>query len=450
MRIKLGNPTRLSVIAYATGGKLLCNEDIPITHLSTDSRETKSGDLFIAIKGDRYDGGSFASEAKKKGGYVLSANPLISDVLHPDGRSALLLFSSFFNKNLPYILYRIGITGSVGKTTTKEFLKILLSEHYKTHASEGNLNNEIGMPLSLLSAKKESEILLLEMGMNHPGEISRLSKCLCPDIGIITNVGTAHIGNLGNRKKIAQAKLEILDGMNNGTIIVPDEEPLLANAKNKKTFSDINPKASYHLTLNDKNEISLYKNQKLYTKAKFALSEEHNRKCLLAAASVAMEIGLSPSELSERISLVSRDNTRQSVFYRENLCFYADFYNASEESVFALLNSAKRLWSLRRKSLLLGDILELGEMSDEIHRKIGNAISPEVFNNLFLFGNHIEYLSLGAKEVGFPDDRIFITRESDPEKCAAHIRNNCIDGDIIFMKASRKIRLERVLDCFRK
>ena len=89
-------------------------------------------------------------------------------------------------------------------------------------------------------------------------------------------------------------------------------------------------------------------------------------------------------------------------------------------------------------------------MSDEIHRKIGNAISPEVFNNLFLFGNHIEYMSLGAKEVGFPADRIFITPESDPEKCAAHIRNNCIDGDIIFMKASRKIRLERVLDCFRK
>ena len=287
--------------------------------------------------------------------------------------------------------------------------------------------------------------------MNQLGEIRKLSECVRPNIGIITNIGTAHIGNLGNRKNIAKAKMELTAGMNGGTLLVPYDEPLLDSVKNKKTFSLKNIEANYLLTIDTKGEIFLFKNQKLYTRSAFALSEEHHRKCLLAAASAAIEIGITSDDLSNGISKISADNTRQKVFLLENLHFYTDFYNSSRESVFAFIESAKEVRSISKKSLLLGDILELGDMSQTIHQEIGNYISPHIFNNLFLFGNHIEYIAYSAIEQGFPKERLFINHDlSDPKITAEQIRSNCQKGETIFMKASRAIRLERVLEYFRK
>ncbi len=450
MRVKLGIPMKLFEIAHAVGGRTITAKNAIIKNISTDSRETEAGDLFIAIKGEKNDGEAFVTDARKRGGYILSRSPDHSDILHPDGRSALLSLASYYNKNLPYILYRIGITGSVGKTTTKEFLKILLSCKYITHASAGNFNNEIGLPLSILSAKRESQILIMEMGMNHRGEIKRLSECLCPNIGIITNIGTAHIGNLGSRECIAKAKLEITSGMKDGLLLVPDDEPLLECNMKRASFSLTSIDSNYLLQSDTDGEISLFKNRELYAKSPFALGGEHHRKCLLAAASAAVEIGLSPEELSLGISSISDDNIRQKVFYRENYYFYADFYNASRESVLACIESARVERTASRKSLLLGDILELGDMSQAIHHEIGNAISPHIFDNLFLFGNLINEVALGAIEIGFPVEKIFINHDlSKPEICAEQIRSSCHTGELIFMKASRAIRLERVLDCFK-
>ena len=451
MRIKLGIPMRLSEIAKATCGRLNSRDDAMITHISTDSREVERGDLFIALKGECKDGVQYADEVRKKGGYVLSAERDKGNIFHPNGRTALLSLAYFYIKNLPYILYKIGITGSVGKTTTKEFLKILLSGSFLTHTSEGNFNNEIGLSLSVLSANKNTQILVLEMGMNHPGEIKRLSECLRPDIGIIINIGTAHIGNFGSREAIAKAKLEITDGMNNGALIVPHGEPLLSSCMKKSTFSISDPSASYYLKTEKENRISLFKNGEKYTDAYFYLQADQYKKCLIAAASAAMETGISPELLSSNISLISKDNTRQKVFRLDNYYFYTDLYNASRESVLAFLEIAESEEGTGSKSLLLGDILELGEMSGAIHREIGRAVSPKVFNNLFLFGDHIHQVALGAIDIGFPAERIFINNDlSSPDACAMMIRENCSAGDSIFMKASRAIRLERVLEYFRK
>lgn len=450
MRIKLGIKTSLREIAKALGGRLITNENAKISHVTTDTRELESGDLFIALSGERFDGENYVSEAKARRAYTLSKSQEKADIFHPDTRRALLNFAEYYCKNLPIILYRIGITGSVGKTTTKEFLQILLSRRYKCHYSKGNFNNEIGMPMSLLSAPPDTEVIIMEMGMNHPGEIKNLSLCLKPNIALITNIGTAHIGNLGSRESIAKAKLEIAEGLCRGPLIVPFNEPLLHDAKNRKTFSSSSGEADYYLTDKGDGYVSIFKDKKLCCKTTFSLDGEHHKLCLIAAASAAMEVGISPGELANRVRLISTDNTRQNVICLENYHFYADFYNASFESVMALIKVAESKKTERKISLVLGDILELGDMSEKIHLSIGEAISPLTFHNVFLYGKYCDIIRLGAINNQFPSERIFTNNDiSNPGITADQIRDKCDEGEIIFMKASRGIRLENILNCFR-
>lgn len=447
MRIRLGTAMPLTEIALATGGRINTADNPLVGYICTDSREVRKADLFIAIKGEKYDGEYYTDEARSAGAFVISSKEK-SDIIHPDTRAGLLSLAEYYNKNLPYILYRIGITGSVGKTTTKEFLKILLSTKYRVHASEGNFNNEIGLPLSILSAKRDSRILLMEMGMNGFGEIGRLSKCLRPDLSIITNIGTAHIGNLGSRKNIAKAKLEITDGMSDGVLIHPYGEELIKTDKKTLSFSTQSEKADFCIK-GVKKETFLIKSSQRICALDFSIDEEQYKDCLIAAIAAAMTAGLSEAEIYEGVSHISRDNIRQKLFSRENLLFYADYYNASWESVEACIKNAESLYPNNKKSLLLGDILELGDMSDRIHFKIGRSVSPRIFRNLFLFGSKISHTARGAVSVGFPSERIYINRSASlPELTADHIRKKCEKNEIIFMKGSRAMRLERILDCF--
>lgn len=447
MRIKLGVPMTLSDISNACNGKLPSNSSKVIKYITTDSREAEEGDLFIALRGERFNGEEYVDSVKEKGGFVLSANAKIADVDVPNTSAALLDLAHNYNKNLPYLLYNIGITGSVGKTTTKEFLKVLLSTGYNTHANEGNMNNEIGLPLSVLRAPKETEICIMEMGMNHLGEISRLSKCLRPDIGIITNIGTSHIGNLGSRENIAKAKLEISDGMSGGRIIIPADEPLLSRIKNKAVFS-LNKKGDDFYLLSPSDYIvEIYHSGKLFCRSEFAFSEIHLKKCLLAAASAAILCDISPSLLKRGISSISKNNIRQRLITVNNRHFYADYYNASPESITAAIEAIRNVNPEGRKSLLLGDVMELGNKSEELHLEIGRNIPRELFYNLFLFGKDSEYIFEGAREAGFPVRRIYRNPDtSRPDITADQIINNTIPGETILMKASRGIKLERILE----
>lgn len=449
MRIKLGVPMSLFEIAKGANGRLITEKNVTIKAITTDTRELRPGDLFIALKGSKYDGENYTADAKKMGSYTLSSDLKNADILHSDTGDALLSLAGNYIKTLPYILYIIGITGSVGKSTTKEFLKIILQKQYITHSSDGNFNNEIGMPMSILSAPENTQILIMEMGMNHKGEISKLSKCLRPNIGIITNIGSAHIGNLGSRENIAKAKLEIEDGMNEEILFVPYDEPLLFLPKNRITFSTDNTCANFSLLTIEKENLKLYKNGKECFNLSFSPTGEHHKKCLVSALSVAMFIGMPPEMIKAGVSTISDNNIRQKCIFRENYTFYADFYNASYESVSALIKVASEIVLGRRKSLVLGDILELGDMSEQIHFEVGKMISPDEFNYLFLFGKEAKNIGLGAIHNGFPKERIFINTDlSAPQTTALRIREVCPLGEAIFMKASRGIRLERILDCF--
>ncbi|MBQ8302980.1 MAG: UDP-N-acetylmuramoyl-tripeptide--D-alanyl-D-alanine ligase [Clostridia bacterium] len=450
MRIKLGIPLTLEEVSTATDGSVTGSHNQSITHLVTDSREVVAGDLFFALTGKKKSGEDYKAEVKAAGGIVVSAAENDSDITVDNVSTALLNLASSYLKKLPLLLYRIAITGSVGKTTVKEFSKLLLQKKYKVHATMENYNNEIGVPLSILTAPPDTEVMIIEMGMNHPGEISILSKCLAPDIAIITNIGTAHIGNLKSRENIAKAKLEIVDGMREKhNIMVPFDEKLLSDIQGKITVSTTKNYADFAIIRKESNRFALFQNSVELTEFTFKLKEAHNVSCLVFSVALGLLLGLSTDQIQSAISSITRYNTRQNVVKRKNIYFLTDYYNASFESDIACINTLLGLTEYSRKSLLLGDILELGEASDAIHVKLGSCIPSDEISNLYLFGAIAEKIAIGAIKNGFPPNRIFLNSNTErPDITADQIKKNSVDKEIIGMKASRGIRLERVLSYF--
>ncbi|MBE6532992.1 MAG: UDP-N-acetylmuramoyl-tripeptide--D-alanyl-D-alanine ligase [Ruminococcaceae bacterium] len=449
MRIELSVPMSAEEISAAVGGSICGAHGKVITHVVTDSAEAKMGDLFIAIKGKQFDGEEYADEAIHKGALSLSGRRKSYGIAVTDTSTALLNIASYYLKKLPYIKYKIAITGSVGKTTTKEFLKVLLNEKYVTHASKGNLNNEIGMPLTVLSTPKNAEAVICEMGMNHSGEISRMSKALCPDIAIITNVGTAHIGNLGSKENIAKAKLEVVDGSKDALLIIPKSEPLLSGAKGALTFALNDDTADFHLLEQHDKKIAFYKNKALIFSGRFAFSDAHLLDCLSASLSAAVMCGLTSAELNRGVFKISGENIRQKIINKKSVDFYNDCYNASEESVYSSCKSLLAIPHYTVKSAVLGDVLELGEHSEAIHRRIGKSLCGYNLSRLYLFGNQSAFIRDGAIEGGFPPECIFYNSDATrPDITAAQIKESSARGEIILLKASRAMRLERILDFF--
>lgn len=444
MRIKLGVNLTLAEIARAVDAKHLSAEKIE--YIATDSREVMPGDLFVAIKGENQDGEGFVPEAEARGGIPFCVGKTKTGICVSNVTDALLMLASYYKKKLTKLEHTVAITGSVGKTTTKEFLKEISSVKYKTHATKGNMNNLLGMPLTLLCAPRDTQVLILEMGMNHSGEISKMSKCVQPNIALITNIGTSHIGNLGSRENIAKAKLEIKDGMKNGRLIIPYAEELVKDVRNAESFSANNISADYYVKKISKSRVEIYEKRGEILSSDFTYAQEHLLSCLACAVAASRKIELSSDDVIRGISSISEHNIRQNIVRTKKIYFLEDCYNASFESVIAAISVMEGLEGYERKSLMLGDILELGTFSEELHRRIGERISPSVFTNLFLYGSHARYIMLGALENGFPINRIFCNLSDNINYSARKILDSSVDGEIILLKASRKMKLERIID----
>ncbi|MBQ3075724.1 MAG: UDP-N-acetylmuramoyl-tripeptide--D-alanyl-D-alanine ligase, partial [Clostridia bacterium] len=219
----------LSEIALAVGGELFGNGEKTICGISTDSRKTMPEEIFIALRGEKFDGHDFIQDLWGKCSAVITEEPApgFDGVLVPDTLKALGALSAYWKKKVaPKIT--VGVTGSVGKTTTKELIASVLKEKYKTHCTAGNFNNHIGVPITLIRIEKGTEAVVCEMGMNHKGELSYLTSLVESDMAIITNIGHSHIENLGSRENIRNAKMEITEGVKRGgVLIVNGDEPLL-------------------------------------------------------------------------------------------------------------------------------------------------------------------------------------------------------------------------------
>ena len=443
MRIKLSCKLTLEEIARAVRGRL-SSENATVSYVVTDSRTAESGDLFIALKGGSFDGNDYIREASVKGAFTLgAAND--ATVKADSGECALLRLAHYYRRHkLKGLKHTVAITGSVGKTTTKEFLAQMLSVAARVHKTPQNMNNTVGLPLTVLSAPEDTEILILEMGMNHPGEIELLSKCAEPDLAIITNIGTAHIGNLGSRQAIARAKSEITAGLT-GRLITPYDEPLLGGLTSYR-FGINDLRADMSLSHTDTGvKITESSNESFV--CDFFSSDERSLRCLAPAICAMRLLKYDKSTISVGVSSISDQNIRQKIISVNDITLICDFYNASPESFSAAIRVLAKMNAPSNRCVLIGDMLELGSYSDRAHRELGALAARLGIDKIFAFGKWANAVEKGAISSDFPTESFFKNGEiSRPDITAKQVLRHCIAGDTVLLKASRGIGLERVVD----
>ena len=447
MRIKLSSPFKISELISSIDVKAhaLSKYDSVVCAICTDSRLIEVGDLFFALKGDRFDGEDFVTDAISNGAIAISKKMLDGVITVSDTSYALLSAAAFYKSRLKKLKYSVAITGSIGKSTTKEFVKKLASVKYCTHATHANYNNYIGLAHTVFSAPENTEVLVVELGMNHLGEISTLSKCISPDIAVITGIGTAHIGILGSRENIAKAKLEIVDGMNGGPLLIPYGEPLLRH-KNAKSVSYSSSLSDFSLYESDNGTYCFDSPSVSVDSIATSITAEHLLFDLSLSLSVGCLIGLSPYEMRLGANMVNSNALRQRLIRLGSYSIFDDSYNSSYESVLANFRMLRNL-GVKHVGAFLGDMLELGGESEKLHRMVGKAAYEHKLSSLYLLGKYAKHIANGAISAGFSADRIFINENTDaPDISVEQISENHLESELILFKGSHRLRLDRIAD----
>ena len=442
MRANLEFPLFINEILDVVGGHPTKNlKNTKICAITTDTRDMYPGDLFIALSGKNFDGEDFCDLAKQNGCDYISTR-------HPDGilvkntEDALLAITAYYRRKLQ-LKNVIAITGSVGKTTTKELLYTIMRSSGKAHATSGNYNNYVGLAHTVLTTPKDTEYLIAEIGMNHNGEIGKCSRSITPDIAVITRIGTAHIGNLGTREMIAKAKLEITEGLNKkGSLLVPYGEKLLTKSGGE-TVSIVDMNANYCLNpiefSNGKTAFVFAVNGDELLRANALVMGDSNLLALSFSIACAIKSGLEAKDIKDGVRAISGDNFRQKYIKWNRRLIIDDSYNASLESITSSLELMRCFPG--RRCAVLGDIHELGSQAESIHFKIGSEAARLGVERLFLHGTFAPFIKKGAVISGIPENAIFLNRElSDIHTTVEAIKERTSPGDVILFKASNACR----------
>lgn len=458
---------KIEDILKCTEGKLIIgNINAECCNYSRDTRTIKQGDTYIGIKGKNFDGTLFWEEAFNNGANTVIINEIEIDdikkekynqqskniVIVEDTIIALGKMATYKRDLYGEKLKVIGVTGSVGKTSTKDIIANVMSQKYKTLKTQGNNNNSIGLPLTILKLQDE-EVAVIEMGMNHLGEISYLSKIAKPDIAVITNIGTSHIGNLGSRENILKAKLEILDGMNKKIIVINNDNDLLHKWKIEKkedieihTFgikNDSEAKAEDISLKSDSSEFTCkYNDEEI--KIEVPVSGEHFILNALCGLSFGKLFGLSNEEIKKGISTFRLTAKRMEIIkLNNNITIINDTYNASYESMKASILSLKNM-NENRKIAVLGDMFELGSFSEKLHRDVGIEVIKNKIDKLFVIGDNAKFIAEEAINQGY--DKENVSYYTDRETLIKELKEFLQDGDVILIKASNGMKLFEVAD----
>ncbi|MBQ7115133.1 MAG: UDP-N-acetylmuramoyl-tripeptide--D-alanyl-D-alanine ligase [Clostridia bacterium] len=417
-----------------------------IDKISTDSRDIDAGSLFIALKGERFDANDFVPDVLSKGVKAVVCSRYEGEdervILVEDTGKALLDIAAGYRQsfNIPFV----ALTGSVGKTTTKGMIYSVLSEKFNTLRTEGNLNNEIGVPKTLFRLESSHEVAVIEMGMNHFGEISRLSKTVCPDIGVITNVGTAHIENLGSRNGILKAKSEILDGMKAGSPLVINGDSDILNKVEADDFKVIRfgldggdvVAENIDPTQLGSGFTVTYKGQRAQA---FVPSQGvHNVYNGLCAIAVGLLLGMSLDECVRGLRNFAPEGMRQKITSVKGMVFIEDCYNANLDSMCAALETLKSL-KINRTVAVLGDMLELGDFSDEAHRRVGEKAFETECGMVVTFGEAAENITNSFIEKGGLGKAF-----RDKAELTDYLRQTLKEGDTVLFKGSRGMKMEEI------
>lgn len=445
-------------VAQVTGGKLVStsftDKWLVATGVSTDTRSLVEGNLYVPIVGETFDGHQFIEDASSKGAVVAlwqsdhalpEANiPLI---VVPDTLTSLQQLAAKYRIEVGSKV--VAITGSNGKTTTKDMVASVLATKYSVHKTAGNLNNHIGLPLTILSMSMSTEIAVLEMGMNHLGEIARLSQIARPDIAMVTNIGESHIGYLGSREKIAEAKLEICEGLaKNGILLVDGDEPLLRNLPSVKSmtigwdshFCEETPTDIQSLGL-DGWRFRSSQTGSLYT---MPLLGQHNVKNALFAIEVGRRFDVAEEKIAAGLQQIPMTSMRLEVLTAKNgMKVINDAYNASPTSMKAALDILTEIEPTLEKWALLGGVEELGDQEVFYHQQIGEYAVKSGISKLITVGTKgywIHEASLHVDEVQV--ERIHF--ESN-EEAAGYLQGAGNTNVLLLVKASRLAKLEHIV-----
>lgn len=421
-----------------------------LADVCTDTRKIQPGSLFVCLRGERFDGHSFASQAAQLGAAALLVDhPVDADVpqlVVTDTGKALLQLAGWYRRR--FQLPVVGLTGSVGKTTTKEFIALVLGAKYNTLKTQGNLNNEIGVPQMLFRLEDSHTAAVIEMGMNHFGEISRLTRAVAPTVGLITNIGVSHIENLGSRAGILQAKLEILEGM------APDA-PLIVNMDNDMlrtvklgdrpllTFAIDDQSADFTAT-----DIAEQGSTTTFTVHHSTFTQPvtiptvgiHNVYNALAAMAVGYVTGVDPVAAAAALANYVPAGMRQNLVQVGGVQVIEDCYNASPDSMRAALQTLGKL-PVHRRYAVLGAMLELGDYAKEAHTQVGKMAAENGIDGVLAYGADAAYIVEAAKQAGLENARLFDTKESLAQSLAQQVQ----PGDGVLFKGSRGMHLEDVM-----
>lgn len=436
-------------IVEATRGILVSgNKDDEINFFSQDSRQMTNGGMYIPLKGERFDGHNFIESA-----FQIGAQAIISekDVTYEDKivikvkdtHQALKDMASYLRNHRPVKV--VGVTGSVGKTSTRDMVYSVVKQKYKTLKTEGNYNNEIGLPLTILRYHDE-EVLVLEMGMNHLQEMSRLSMIARPDIACITNVGTAHIGELGSRENILKAKLEIIDGMKEGsTLIINQDNDMLQtvelphfNVVRVGKSKEASIQASHIVLEETKSSFEVeYQGKKEIIEV--PVQGEHNISNALIAIAVGIELNISLEDIKKGIQEFKLTKNRMDILEKNHKTVIDGTYNASVDSMKSSIDVLANY--KKRKVAILADMLELGDYSQQLHEEVGSYVASKGINILVCVGKEAKYIYQKARE-SMKDVYYF---ESNQE-VIARLDELLKEDDVILVKGSHSMNLKEVVE----
>ena len=437
----------LKQAALWCGGRLSPEfEEIVFQGANFDTRRLRPGELFVALTGAR-NGHDFAASAMEKGAAaVLASQPLpgtIPAIYVENTETALRQLARSYRESLS--LTCVGITGSVGKTTTKEMIAAVLETTFVTGKTEGNFNNGIGLPVTVLGMREDCEAAVLEMGMNHFGEISLLTSIAQPDLAVITNVGTMHIENLGSQEGILRAKLEILEGLRPGgcAVFCGDDAILGRIAKEYRAIT---------YGLGEHNDVRAMELSEASGECCFTVQAfrkefdlclpvlgKHNVLNALAAVTVGLRCGVSVPAIQRALAGFINTGMRQRIYSRNGFHIIEDCYNAGPESMEAALDILRK--SKGRRIAVLGGMLELGTYAPQAHFAIGQK-TAESADLLFAYGRNSEDYLRGAKAAGLGQAQSFSSHEAMAQALRGEIR----EGDTLLIKGSRGMKMERVLE----
>lgn len=423
-----------------------------IEEVVIDSRSCRKGSLFVAIKGERVDGNDYVDSALALGASaVITTRPPLSskEISVADPVKALGDLARYYNRQLDIPIF--AVTGSSGKTTTKDMLYYALSNQMKVHRTDGNFNNEIGLPLTVLKASRFDRYMVLEMGMSDLGEIDYLCSVAKPKLAIITNIGTAHMEQLGSREAILQAKMEVSNHMGR-------EDVLLLNADDDMLSKAVSQDLIYRVKTYGFSEAADYRcisyRQFIeHTEVEAKIGKElisytlptlglHNISNSLAVLGALSEMGLDIQEGAKGLLNFKPSKLRMEISEYNGIRVINDSYNANPDSMKSVLSILKSDISGRRRVAVLGDMLELGERSEHYHREVG-CYAKECCDLLVAFGKEGTFVIEGAKSEGMDSEKLFSSGEKD--EIAQYLRKNLRTGDIVLLKGSRGMYMEELI-----